>query len=185
MKSSSLRFWHLADLPIDAKVSLAPGLILGVGLLLWLVSPAYAERRRVALAFATEHTFPYQREQETNDAVDAVQTAPQHTLCVAARESDETVRSLTEPVRQAITTPLRPASSCRTCCVYRKRGRHRDHATQHRKEKQTASGAILRHLLDEHPNVVFATTEREVGSEPVKKPCHDHVFRVCRSMSAA
>src|SRR3954470_9331602 len=98
------RIWRLADLPIYAKVSLAPGLILLVLLLLSLASLRMLNGGEDRLHAITEPAFPtYKRAAESKDAVNAIQTALQHTLSVAANESDEArVRSVAGPVRQAI-----------------------------------------------------------------------------------
>jgi len=98
-------WWHLADMPIYAKISLAPGLILGVLLLLSLISLRMLNAGEAHLHAISERAFPtYQRAAEMKDAVNAIQTALQHTLSVAANESDAArIRSMMLPVRQAIT----------------------------------------------------------------------------------
>jgi nitrogen fixation/metabolism regulation signal transduction histidine kinase len=94
----------LADAPIRAKVSLAPGVILLVLVLLSAVSLRLLDTAEARLEAISQRAFPtYQRAAETKDAVDAIQTALQHTLSVAANESDAArVQAVAAPVRQAI-----------------------------------------------------------------------------------
>jgi HAMP domain-containing protein len=98
-------WWRLADLPIYAKVSLAPSLILVVLLLLSFVSLRMLDAGKDRLDAISLRAFPtYQRAAETKDAVNAIQTALQHTLSVAANESDAArIRRVAIPVRAAIT----------------------------------------------------------------------------------
>ncbi len=95
---------RLADVPIYAKVSLAPGLILIVLLLLSLASLRMLNIADTHLRAISERAFPtYQRAAETKDAVNAIQTALQHTLSVAANESDAArIVKVVTPVHQAI-----------------------------------------------------------------------------------
>jgi methyl-accepting chemotaxis protein len=96
---------RLSDVPIYAKVSLAPGLILIVLLLLSLVSLGMLDAGKARLDAISFRAFPlYQRAAETKDAVNAIQTALQHTLSVAANESDAArIRQVAAPAREAIT----------------------------------------------------------------------------------
>jgi methyl-accepting chemotaxis protein len=105
MRIAKRGWWHLADLPIYAKVSLAPGLILCVLLLLSLVSLRMLNTNEAYLHAISERAFPtYQRAAEMKDAVNAIQTALQHTLSVAANESDAArIQNVMLPVHQAIT----------------------------------------------------------------------------------
>ena len=104
MALSGAAWRRLANLPIYAKVSLAPGLILVVLVLLSLGSLRMLDTAGSRLQAISERAFPtYQRAAETKDAVDAIQTALQHTLSVAANESDAArVLAVAAPVRQAI-----------------------------------------------------------------------------------
>jgi methyl-accepting chemotaxis protein len=97
---------RLADAPIHAKVSLAPAVILTVLIALSLVSLRMLGSSEARLHAITEQAFPtYERASETKDAVNVVQTALQHTLSVAANESDAArMRAVSAPVRQAIET---------------------------------------------------------------------------------
>ena len=102
MRRPALR--HLVDVPIYAKVSLAPGLILLILLALSLFSLRIQQANESDLRAITERAFPtYQRAAETKDAVSAIQTALQHTLSVAANESDPArIRKVAQPVHAAI-----------------------------------------------------------------------------------
>jgi hypothetical protein len=174
--------------PADyAKVSLAPGLILGVGLLLSLVSPRMLNGGEQRL-----HAPPSTRFRRMNARKERMTLStpfrPRRSTRSAWQRTRATrrVRSVAEPVRQAIThaDPAR-ATAVAAVAYTEKAAVTAITPPSIERKSRLPGGAILRHLLDEHPNVVFATTEREVGSEPVKKPCHDHVFRACRSMPAA
>jgi hypothetical protein len=74
----------LAGVPIHAKVGLAPGTIPIVPVALSLVSPSMLKTANSRLQPISEQAFPTcQRAAETKDAVNAIQTALQHTLSVA------------------------------------------------------------------------------------------------------
>ena len=105
MRLPKFSWRRLADVPIYAKVSLAPGLILIVLVLLSAVSLRMLDTGTARLQAISGRAFPiYQRASETKDAVNAIQTALQHTLSVAANESDAArIREVAAPVRQAIT----------------------------------------------------------------------------------
>jgi methyl-accepting chemotaxis protein len=97
---------RLADVPIHAKVSLAPAVILTVLIFLSVVSLHMLGAGESRLRAITEQAFPtYQRASETKDAVSVIQTALQHTLSVAANESDAArIRAVSAPVHQAMET---------------------------------------------------------------------------------
>jgi HAMP domain-containing protein len=82
----------------------APGLILIALVLLSVVSLAMLGAGKARLDVISGRAFPtYQRATETKDTVDAIQTALQHTLSVAANESDVArIRSVAVSVRDAI-----------------------------------------------------------------------------------
>src|SRR3954451_12979322 len=104
MSPARCGWWRLRNAPIYAKVSLAPALILSVLLLLSLLSLHMLDAAKTRLDAISGRAFPaYQRAAETKDAVDGIQTGLQHTLSVAANESDATrVRKVAAPVREAI-----------------------------------------------------------------------------------
>jgi methyl-accepting chemotaxis protein len=94
----------LAGAPIYVKVSLAPGLILAALVLLSLLSLRILDTAGTRLQAISEQAFPtYQRAAETKDAVNAIQTALQHMLSVAANESDAVrILKVAAPVREAM-----------------------------------------------------------------------------------
>jgi methyl-accepting chemotaxis protein len=96
---------RFADLPIRGKISVAPGLILLILAAVALASLRMQGTAEGRLSGITERAFPtYQRAAETKAAVDAIQIALQHTLSVAANESDANrVRAMAGPVRDAMT----------------------------------------------------------------------------------
>ena len=99
------RLWRLADVSIYTKVSLVPGLILIVLVLLSFLSLRMLGAAKDRLDGITLRAFPtYQRAAETTDAVYAIQIALQHTLSVAANEGDVTrILAVEVLVRDAIT----------------------------------------------------------------------------------
>ncbi len=80
---------RLADLPISTKVFIAPGFILCVLLVLSVVSLRMLGASEQRLRAVTEDAFvTYRLAADAKDATNAVQTAMQHTLAVAANETD-------------------------------------------------------------------------------------------------
>jgi methyl-accepting chemotaxis protein len=98
-------FARLADLPITLKVFLAPCVILAALLGLALVALGMLSADKSRLHDISADALPaYQRAAEAKDAVNAVQTALQHMLSVAANESDPArIRQAAAPVNRAST----------------------------------------------------------------------------------
>jgi methyl-accepting chemotaxis protein len=104
MRVPRVRWRRLADVPIYAKVCLAPALILLALLLLSLVSLRMLNAGEARIrVIGTQAFVTYQRAADAKDSVNAVQTALQHMLSVAANESDaKRIAQVATPVRQAI-----------------------------------------------------------------------------------
>ncbi|HEY1936257.1 MAG TPA: methyl-accepting chemotaxis protein [Acetobacteraceae bacterium] len=80
---------RLANMPISAKVFLAPGFILCVLLVVSLASLHLLDDSTDRLRSLSERAFvTYQLAAEAKDAVSGVQTTMQHALAVAANEND-------------------------------------------------------------------------------------------------
>jgi methyl-accepting chemotaxis protein len=105
MRPRTLVRLRLADMPVYAKVSLAPGLILLALVAVSLISLHMLNSGQTRLRAISDQAFPtYQRAAETKDAVNAIEVGLQHTLSVAANESDPArIRAVSEPVRAAMT----------------------------------------------------------------------------------
>ena len=102
MRSS--RWRRLADLPISAKVFLAPGFILCVLLAISFVSLLMLGATERSLRVVTEDSFvTYRLAAEAKDAANAVQTEMQHVLAIAANENDAVL------VRQLAAAAEKPA----------------------------------------------------------------------------
>src|SRR4051812_28160075 len=94
---------RLANLPISIKVFLAPGFILLVLLGVCVASMRLLGDDVVRIRSITEHAFvTYQLASATKDAVNAMQTALQHTVGIAANESDKAlIARVAAPAREA------------------------------------------------------------------------------------
>jgi len=105
VRSIRRRARRLADLSITLKVFVAPCVILLVLLGLAVASVVMLASDQARLHDISAGALPaYQRAAEAKDAVNAIETALQHMLSVAANESDpKRVRQTAQPVRAAST----------------------------------------------------------------------------------
>jgi methyl-accepting chemotaxis protein len=96
---------RLADLSITVKVFLAPGFILLVLLGVCFASQRMLRDDATRIRDITERAFvTYQLATASKDAVNAMQTAMQHTLGIAANESDKAlIARVAAPARTAAT----------------------------------------------------------------------------------
>ena len=103
MRVPRLGWRRLADVPIYVKVCLAPVLVLLALLLLSVMSLRMLNAGETRIRVIGEYAFvTYQRAAEAKDAVNAVQTALQHLLSVAANESDaKRIAQVAAPLREA------------------------------------------------------------------------------------